>query len=200
MLPLRVLAAASQIVAIPYFMLQPTPLWTPVGWTVLFLAINLYHITHILLERRPVRLSPDEQQLYDLTFHTFEPREFLKLAKLGEWRTAEVGDKIRHRGQPITHISVPISGRIAAMQGEEKIGELGPGELVGAGIALTGQPAAIDAEFTEDARYIRWSVTEIRKFLDENPELALKFNDAVNRHMVAQMDKLAFDFLGGRDQ
>ena len=40
MLPLRALAIASQIVAIPYFLLQPTPLWTPVGWTGLFLLIN----------------------------------------------------------------------------------------------------------------------------------------------------------------
>ena len=29
MLPLRALAVASQIFAIPYFVLQPTPLWTP---------------------------------------------------------------------------------------------------------------------------------------------------------------------------
>lgn len=35
MLPLRSLAVASQAFAIPYFMLQPTPLWTPVGWTAL---------------------------------------------------------------------------------------------------------------------------------------------------------------------
>jgi len=44
MLPLRVLAVASGIMAIPYFMLQPTPLWTPVGWTALFLVINSYHL------------------------------------------------------------------------------------------------------------------------------------------------------------
>jgi hypothetical protein len=42
MLPLRALAVASQIIAIPYFMFQPTPLWTPAGWTSLFMAINLY--------------------------------------------------------------------------------------------------------------------------------------------------------------
>ena len=52
MLWLRALAVASQAFAIPYFMLQPKPLWTPVGCTVLFMSINLYHITRILLERR----------------------------------------------------------------------------------------------------------------------------------------------------
>jgi len=60
MLPLRMLAVASSAFAMPYFMLQPTPLWTPVGWTALFMSINLFHITRILLERRPVRFSPDE--------------------------------------------------------------------------------------------------------------------------------------------
>jgi xanthosine utilization system XapX-like protein len=109
MLPLRALAVASQIFAIPYFMLQPTPLWTPVGWTGLFLAINIYHITRILLERRPVKFTADEQQLYDLTFPNFEPRDFLKLLSLGEWKTGKQGDNIVTRGQPIAQIAVPIS-------------------------------------------------------------------------------------------
>ena len=147
MLPLRVLATSSQIIAIPYFVFQTTPLWTPAAWTVLFLAINLYHITRILLEQWPVRFTPDEQRLYDLAFHTFKPGDFLKLAKLGEWRTARAGEKILRHGVSITHVGVPISGRVSARQGEKEIGQLGPGELVGAGIALTGQPSPIDANF-----------------------------------------------------
>ena len=98
MLPLRALAVASQIFAIPYFMLQPTPLWTPVGWTGLFMAINLYHITCILLERRPVKFTNNKQQLYELAFRNFEPKNFLKLLKLGTWKTAKQGDNILNRG------------------------------------------------------------------------------------------------------
>jgi CRP-like cAMP-binding protein len=200
MLPLRALAASSQIIAIPYFAAQTTPLWTPAAWTVLFLAINLYHITRILLEKRPVRFTPDEQRLYDLAFHTFESGNFLKLAKLGEWKTARAGQKILSRGDSITHVSVPISGRVAIRQGEKELGELVPGELVGAGIALTGQPSPMDAEIAEDVHYMCWSVTEIYKFLEENPELALKFNDIVNRHLVSQIDKLALNFIESRER
>jgi CRP-like cAMP-binding protein len=190
-LPLRLLAVASQIVAIPYFVFQTAPLWTPAGWTVLFLTINLYHITRTLLERRPVRFTTEEQQLYDLSFQTLEPRDFLKLVKLGEWKTARRGDKLLTRGEPILHIAVPITGTLTARQGEEAVAQLGPGELIGAGIGLTGQPSAFDAEFAEDAHYISWPVTGIQTFLDNNPELANKLDDLVNRYLVAQINKLS---------
>lgn len=92
MLPLRVLAVTLQIVAVPYYLMQPTPLWTPVGWTGLFLPINLSHITRILLARQPVMSTTDEQRLYDLAFKSFQPRDFLRLVKLGGWKTAKQGD------------------------------------------------------------------------------------------------------------
>jgi len=198
MLPLRVFAVASQAFAIPYFMLQPTPLWTPVGWTALFMAINLYHITRILLERRPVKFSPDEQRLYDLAFRNFEPREFLKLLKIGKWKMANRGDRLLTEGEVITKISVPISGSISASQGGQKVATLNPGELIGAGIALTNQSSAFEAAVTEEARYICWSKSDIDTFLDRNPGLSRKFNDIVNRYLVAQINKLAL-YLTGTD-
>ena len=191
MLPLRVLAVASQIIAIPYFVFQTTPLWTPVGWSVLFMAINLYHVTLILLERRPIKFTPEEQRLYDLTFRSLEPRDFLKLVRIGEWKTARQGDKFLTRGEPITHIAVPIAGTLTAGQGEAAVVQLGPGELIGAGIGLTDQPSAFDAAFAEESHYLCWPVTDIQKFLDNNPALASRFSDIVNRYLVAQINKLS---------
>lgn len=192
-LPLRALAVASQVFAIPYFIFQATPLWTPVGWTVLFLAINLYHIMRILLERRPVRFTADERQLYELTFQNFEPRDFRELLKLGKWKTAERGDNLLTRGQSIVEFVVPISGTVSASLDKKGVSQLQPGELIGAGIALTGQASPFNADFTEDARYMSWSVTDVHQFLDENPDLAVKFNDLINRYLVAQINKLALD-------
>ncbi len=42
-------------------------------------------------------------------------------------------------------------------------------------------------------------MTEIYKFREKNPELSLKFNDIVNRNLVAQIDKLALNFIESRD-
>jgi CRP-like cAMP-binding protein len=191
MLPLRLLAVASSVAAIPYFMLQPTPLWTPVGWTALFMLINLYHIVRILLERRGVRLTADEQRLYDLTFSRLAPREFLRLTKLREWRTAARGETIFEQGQKIERLIIPLSGAVAASQDGRTIGHLQPGELIGEGIALTGQASLYRAEFAEDARYILWPVEAINRFRTQNPDLRIKINDIINHQLVAQINKLA---------
>lgn len=190
MLPLRVLAAGSQVIAIPYFMLQAPPLWTPVGWTALFLAINLYHILRMLFERRPVTFSADEQELYDLTFKSFEPRSFLKLLAIGEWKTARRGDRVITRGEPLESIAVPISGSISALLDDRQFASLSPGELIGASSALSGQPARYHLDAAEDARYMFWAVSDVDDLLGKNPELKIKFSEVVSRHLIGQLDKL----------
>jgi len=190
MLSLRLLAVASSVFAIPYFMLQPTPLWTPVGWTALFMTINLYHITRILLERRPVKLSDDEQRLYDLAFQNFQPREFLKLMKFGKWETARQGDRVLDEGEIVTQITVPISGSVAVKREGKEVAIMGPGELIGAAIALKGHTSYYDAQFVEGGRYMSWQKSDIDRFKEKNPGLSTKVNDVVNRYLVAQINKL----------
>jgi len=52
------------------------------------IAINLYQITRIYLERRPVVLSEDERKLYDLGFRSLRQREFVRWRSWGEWKSA----------------------------------------------------------------------------------------------------------------
>ena len=65
---LRALTIVAAGLLIPYYYLQPAPLWIAIGWNLLFTAINLYWITRLLLQRRPVQLSSDEQQFRQLCF------------------------------------------------------------------------------------------------------------------------------------
>jgi hypothetical protein len=46
---LRLFALTSSLVAIPYFALQPTPMWAPLSWTVIFAAINMFQSWRLLL-------------------------------------------------------------------------------------------------------------------------------------------------------
>jgi CRP-like cAMP-binding protein len=196
MLPLRSLAVASQLIAVPYFLLQPTPLWTPAGWTLLFTVINLYYIARILLERRPVQLSADEQRLYDLAFDRLQPKEFLRLAKLGAWSKGTRGEHIFEQGKVIEHILIPISGAVSASRAGKRLVQLNPGELIGAGVALGNAASLYSAEFAEDSRYISWQVADIRRYKEKNPDVRDRLNDMINHHLVTQVDKLALDLAG----
>ena len=46
-----------------YFILQPTPEWPPIVWSVVFAGIKFLQSWRLYLERRPVKLTPDKAQI-----------------------------------------------------------------------------------------------------------------------------------------
>jgi len=187
---LRWFAVAAALVNIPYFLLQGTVLWPPVLWALVFIAINLYQITRIYLERRPVVLSEDEQALYDLGFRSLRPREFVALALVGEWKNATAGERALTEGVPASSLCIAITGSAEVRKGSERIGALGPGHIIGTALALTGGPSPVDVVFTGPARYMRWSLPNLLSFMDKRPELRVALQGLVNRDLSSKLEKM----------
>ncbi len=187
---LRWFAVAAALTNIPYFLLQDTVLWPPVLWALVFTAINLYQIVRIYLERRPVVLSQDEQKLYDLGFRSLRPREFVSLSLVGEWKNAEPGERVVTEGEPVSSLSIPITGSADVHRRGERIGALTPGHIIGTALALTGEPSPIEVTFTEPARYMRWSLPSLRRFMDTRPDLRVTLQGLVNRDLAGKLERL----------
>ncbi len=187
---LRWFAVAAALTNIPYFLLQDTVLWPPVLWALVFTAINLYQIVRIYLERRPVVLSQDEQKLYDLGFRSLRPREFVSLSLVGEWKDAEPGERVVTEGEPVSSLSIPITGSADVHRRGERIGALTPGHIIGTALALTGEPSPIEVTFTEPARYMRWSLPSLRRFMDTRPDLRVTLQGLVNRDLAGKLERL----------
>ncbi len=185
---LRWFAVAAALTNIPYFLLQNTVLWPPVLWAIVFTAINLYQIARIYLERRPVVLSQDEQKLYELGFQSLRPREFVSLSLVGEWKNAEPGETVMKEGEPVSSLSIPISGNAEVQSRGERIGELTPGHIIGTALALTGDPSPVRVTFTEPARYMRWSLSSLRRFVDMRPDLRVTLQGLVNRDLAQKVN------------
>lgn len=188
---LRWFAVAAALTNMPYFLFQREILWPPVLWAGVFTAINLYQIARIYMERRPVVLSEDEQRLYDLSFRSLRPREFVSLMLAGEWREATAGDKLLAEGQPVTSLSIAISGTLSVQRRGEYLGQLDPGQIIGSTLALTGAVSPVDAEFTGPARYMRWPLSSLRVFLDRRPDLRLTLQGLMNRDLAGKVERLA---------
>ena len=60
---LRLLAAVSSLIVIPYFVLQPVPMWTPIGWNAVLVAVNLFQSWRLFAERRAAKLTPQAADL-----------------------------------------------------------------------------------------------------------------------------------------
>jgi CRP-like cAMP-binding protein len=187
---LRWFAVAAALTNMPYFLLQPTVLWPPILWAVVFTGINLFQISRIYLDRRPVVLSADEQRLYDLGFQSLRPREFLSLTLVGEWKSAAAGGKILLEGEPVSRVSIAIAGSAVVSRQGRVVGTLEPGHIVGTALALTGGPSPVDATFTEPARYISWPFASLREFADKRPDLRVTLQALVSRDLAGKLERL----------
>jgi hypothetical protein len=187
---LRWFAVAAALTNIPYFLLQGTVLWPPVLWALVFTAINLYQIVRLYLERRPIVLSRDEQKLYDLGFRSLRPREFVSLSLVGEWKSAEAGERVVAEGEPVSSVCIPITGSADVRKQGASIGALRPGNIIGTALALTGEPSPVEVTFTEPARYMRWSLPSLRSFMDKRPELRITLQGLVNRDLAGKLERV----------
>jgi hypothetical protein len=67
-LMLRILAFVGEGMIVPYYYLQNETLWPPIFWSAAFMMVNVVRIVAEVLERRPVVLSAQEEQLYRVAF------------------------------------------------------------------------------------------------------------------------------------
>jgi hypothetical protein len=187
---LRWFAVAAALTNIPYFLLQGTVLWPPVLWALVFTSMNLFQIARIYLERRPVVLSEDEQKLYDLAFRSLRPREFVSLSLVGEWKNAGAGEKVLTEGEPTSHLCISITGSAEVRKRGELIGTMSPGHIIGTALALAGDPSPVEVTFTGPARYMRWSLPILRKFVDRRPDLRVTLQGLVSRDLARKVEAL----------
>jgi CRP-like cAMP-binding protein len=191
---LRVLAVASSVAAMPYFLLQPTPLWAAFGWSVLLTGINLFQTWRLVVERRPVKLTAEEEEVRRLVFHDLPPKKALQVIGVGTWGSASPGEQLIERGKPLESIALIVRGRVQVTHEGRPLGELGPGEIVGSALLLSGARAEVDAVTMEVTRTLRWNAATLERYLDANPETRNLFQRHLARDLAGKLERLGSDF------
>jgi hypothetical protein len=151
---LRILTVIAASCLIPYFYFRPEPLLTPIYWNLVFTALNIYWIARLLLERRPVKLSEEEQKLCELVFRTMRPREMIKI----------------------------YSGKACVEVDGRNVTELQPGQFIGSMSYVTEETAPANIVSIEPTRYVCWPKSKLKDFMNKNPDLhsALKTTLAID--------------------
>lgn len=180
---LRLFAVASGMISIPYFVLQPSPLWVPISWTVVFAAINLFQSYRLFVERRPVQLTADEEMIRNLAFKDLPPRKVLQLLSVGSWTTISAGERLIEPGKYPEVILLLVQGAVRIARNGDVLGDLVVGNLVGSALQLTGAPADVDAVVVEPVRAMQWKTETLERYLAGNPEVRIVFQ----RHMARDL-------------
>jgi hypothetical protein len=179
---LRILTVVAAFCLIPYFYFRPEPLMTPIYWNLVFTALNAFWVVRLLLERRPVKLSADEQRLCELVFRTMTPREMIKILKLATWHDTGADECFVRRGKQLDRLMVIFSGRACVEVDGRNVTELQPGQFIGSISYVTGETAPANVVSLEPTRYVSWSKAALKKFMEKNPDLhsALKTTLAID--------------------
>jgi hypothetical protein len=195
---LRLCALASSLIAIPYFILQPTPLWAPIGWSVLFAAINIFQSWRLLVERRPVKLTLEEEYVRGLAFEDVPPRKVLQVLSIGSWVNTAMGERLIERGKCPEAISLLVGGKVLVARDGLRLGELVAGNLVGSALLLSGAPAEVDAVAVEPVRAMRWEIATLQRYLAANPEVRITMQRHLARDLAGKV--ISFAERGEKEQ
>ena len=186
---LRLFAVGASLVSIPYFVLQPTKLWAPLSWTIVFAAINLLQSWRLFIERRPVKLTPEEEEIRRLVFRDLPPRKVLQVLSIGSWTTLEVGERLIERGKLPETVSLIVRGKVRVTRDGRVLGELIAGDVVGSALIFSSIPAEVDAVVLEPGRAMRWQFGTLERYLAANPETRTIMLQHVARDLAEKVER-----------
>lgn len=184
---LRLLALTASLMSMPYFALQPTPQWEPLGWSVIFASTNLVQSWRVFKERRPVKLTSEEEEVRRLVFRDLSSRKVLQVLGIGSWTTAAASERLIERGKSVESISLVVRGKVKVTRDGQIISELGAGSLVGSALLMSGVPSDVDAVASEPVRLLRWEVETLERYLDANPETRIVMQQHLARDLASKL-------------
>ena len=187
---LRLFAVGASLISIPYFMLQPTMLWAPLSWSVVFAAINLLQSWRLFIERRPIKLTPEEENVRRLAFKDLSPRKVLQVLGIGSWVTSETGERLIESGKLPDAFLLIVRGKVRVTKDGRVLGELSAGDIVGSALILSGIPADVDAVTLERVRAMRWQVGTLQNYLAANPETRTVMQQHLAHDLARKVERL----------
>ena len=169
---LRVMSITASAFSIFYnYFIPPIPMWIAIFWNGVFIVVNLYHIAILIYEKRPVKMSPKDRELYDTMFRSMSPVEFLKITKIAKWKKFKKNSKIITQNKPVKDLHLIYNGTVDVVVGIEPVAELRDGQFVGEMSFLTETPATATCVVKHETVCMVWNQESFKDLLKRNPSL-----------------------------
>ncbi len=184
---LRVLTILAGGCLLPFFYFQPKVMWIPFFWISLFNVINIYQIGILLLERRPVGMSPEEKRIFHRHFPAMNARVFKKMVELAQWKDAEEGDLLIKKGEAPRALMLFSSGALAVrIEGRDPI-PMEEGQFVGELAFITDGTASADVVATSPARYLAWPSGVLRRHMDQETAIGKSVQNVLGADVAIKL-------------
>jgi hypothetical protein len=195
---LRTLAILGSVFAVIFnYFVSGGPIWLVIGWSIVFIALNVYNIAFLMHERRGVSFTPQEQEMYETVFQGFSPVEFMKLLRIGNWRDATAGQDLIEEGQQVDEVLYIYNGRADVLSGGQRINILKDGAFIGEMELAADRPAVATVRTTAPTQIMAWPANEIRKLLIRNPSMNSTIQTIFGADLMQKLERQSSAVLQG---
>ena len=169
---LRILSIVASLFGMFFNYTVPAePMWLPIGWNGLFVLVNIYHISVLLYEKRPVQMDDKNTELYNTLFKELTPVEYLKISKAACWKNYEPNDVLIRQQHLVPDLILIYNGTIDVKVDGNKVAELRDGQFVGEMSFLTEKSATATCVVKHPTKCLVWKQQEFKDLLKRNPSL-----------------------------
>ena len=192
---LRALAVLGQIALIPYY-IDPSGQfdWGPYVWmacTAILVCVNLFYICVLLGERRPVRLTPVEQSMYDAVFSSLPLRAYRNLFRLGCMTIPEDGELLIRHGSNIDNLYLVLDGEVEAVLDTGVTKVLTKGNFIGELSFITGQTTSADVRVKNpQTTLLSWEKEKLVGSLNNDRVLSNAFDLIISTDVAGKLRRM----------
>ncbi|MFC1844288.1 cyclic nucleotide-binding domain-containing protein [Thermodesulfobacteriota bacterium] len=156
------------------------------GWNAVFLVINLVQIVRLIIERMPVKLPKELEDIYKNVFNELKEREFLYFWNTG--KTISITDKFLCReNQHQDELMLILDGQVSVRKNGIEIAKLKRGSFVAEMSFMTGEPSSADVVNSEKTSCIVWSKEKLKHLQQLNQDLLMKLQVTLGKDLTYKL-------------
>jgi len=155
-------------------------------WNTLFLLINIIQVIRLIIERKPITLPHELEDIYKKVFSKMTTKEFLFFWNIGKLHT-ESHTLLCEDGKVQETLSLILTGKVIVKKRHVKITELHRGSFISEMSFLTGEPASADVIAEEEIEYISWSQEKLRHLSLVNSDVLLKVQVILGKDLTNKL-------------
>ena len=153
-------------------------------------VINLYHAIRIILNRLPILIPDHLKQIYQQTFKSLTPKEFLKLYQLGITEIKPKNDVLTVAGKAERHLYYLCEGEVDIRKEGKVLNKIGQGFFLGEMSYLKESDATADVIVaSNELKIIAWDKSSIDSLERSAPYIFDKLKKIISLDLVNKIER-----------
>jgi len=187
-LALRALLSAGYTGLVAYHSLQARPLWIPLRWSCVFVAVNVFYCVSLAMDRWPGELTAEEARLHAENFPQLSRGQLKQLLALGDRTNLPRGTEVTREGERCEHLIFIVGGRCKLYLHGTFAADIEAGGFINdvafqQGIEA-GAYGTVVVSSAEGCRAVTWRQEELVDFLKYRPEMHRNLNHVLASTLV----------------